>query len=115
MKLFTKMLRDGSEGQKLSEYKLRYALADACLTHFGQEEEAGGRDIYSALSHLARVPELQINMAHYDNLLFVDNGLLNPNVYYVALSKLRELNAIILSLGVNYERNEYNGAVAQYS
>lgn len=106
MTLFTQMLRDGSTDQRLSDYKLRYALADACLAHFDQEE-AGGRDIYSALSHLAMVPELQINMAHYDNLLFVDNGLLNPNVYYVAVGKLHELNALILSLGVDYEKSVY--------
>lgn len=110
MRLFTKMLRDGSTHQKLSEYQLRYALADACLAHFDQEE-AGGRDIYSALSHLAVVPELQINMAHYDNLLFVDNGLLNPNVYYMAVSKLHELKALILSLGDNNDEYKFTSAV----
>lgn len=92
---FTKMLKEGTPDQLRSARELRYKLADVCMANYETDTEQKGRSIYSALSHLALIPELEINMAHYDNLMFVDNALLQPEVAYYVRAKMRELEDLI--------------------
>ncbi len=91
---FIEMLQEGTPETLYKKRLLRYNLADVCLEHF-KLENSSGRDIYSALSHLAMIPELEIDMAYYDNLMFVDNALVSPGVFYFAQSKLIELGELL--------------------
>lgn len=91
---FSDVLNKGTDVEIRKERQLRYRLADASLEHF-KTADSSGRDIYSALSQLSTISELDINMAHYDNLMFVDGALVQPEVYYYAVSKLRELETLL--------------------
>ncbi len=98
MVTFSDRLKSGTTAEQYEQLKLRYNLATACIENFKDDTEHRGRAIYSALSHLSEVPELEINMAHYDNLLFVNGDILKPEVFYFAESKLKELQELMEEL-----------------
>lgn len=100
MKTFKQLLREGTFEETREQWQIAYRLADASLTNYA-ECNGGGRAIYAALSQLSKVPELEINMAHFDNLMFIDNALINPEVYYYALAKLKELDELMRQGDIN--------------
>ena len=53
--------------------------------------DLNNNDIYNALSHLAQIPELYINLNRYENLRVYPNSVrLNTDMYLYAKRKLQE-------------------------
>lgn len=90
-----KALATRTESEKaLSNMKLRDKLATSCLESCKTSSLNANENIYSALSHLAQVEELKVDLIKYDDLQF------NPNdtdfkAYAYAKDKLIELNQLI--------------------
>lgn len=94
MQKFETMLKENSPGYERSVKEMRYKLASACLEEFKTTHNPG-RAVYSALSHLAEIPELEINMAHYDSIMFASSGDVCRSIYYSAKAKLCELEELL--------------------
>lgn len=94
MKRFTDMLTAGSPEAKRKEMKLRYDLASACLAEF-PTSESPGHALYSAFSHLSMIPELEINIAQFDNIMFATTDVIDRSLYTQALAKLKELEDLL--------------------
>lgn len=88
------MLKDGTPEQIYEERKLRYRLASTCLEEFKTSSNPG-RAIYSAYSHLAQIPELDVNMAQIDNLMFAASGSFGEEVHATAVMLLERLEAML--------------------
>lgn len=88
------MLKEGTTEQIYEERKLRYRLASTCLEEFKTSSNPG-RAIYSAYSHLAQIPELDVNMAQLDNLMFAASGTFGEEVHARAVSLLEQLGSML--------------------
>jgi len=87
------------EQKKLSDCKLRLRLAKICL------EEAkivsgtkANSCLYSALSHLAEVPELNVNLDTYEYLQYQYDIPFDADVCILVKTKVKELEDFIVQL-----------------
>lgn len=102
---FYDRLRGTTVSDKIRNINMRAQFADICLNHC---EKLTSEVVYNALSHLALIPELNIDIVRYDRLRDPEEcNRLNVDVYAVAKEKLKE--ASTLSKQLLEEQYEIDG------
>lgn len=104
---FRDILNRTPEQKKLGEYRMRRNLADLAVRSAKEDGTSANSDLYSALSHLAAVPELEINIAMYDDLQYTPEGTpFNQDAYLLIRQKRKQLDDLIVDMemkeGVKY-------------
>lgn len=95
---FRAILNRGRRQEKLEFYKVKYNLALCCLNQAKEHPEVGNVSLYTALSHLVQVPELEINMTVYEHLQFDSSEQLNSDALCYVELKLNRLHDLLSEL-----------------
>lgn len=89
---FYDRLRSTTVSDKIRNINMRVQFADICLNHC---EKLTSEVVYNALSHLALVPELKLDIVRYDRLRDPEEcNRLNVDAYAVAKAKLVEASEL---------------------
>ena len=86
------------EGTAIAKYKfmkLKYTLAETCYQAALHNASSGNVDLYNALSHLAQVPELNVNMVIYDGLQYNSSAKLDRYAIDYVESLLKQLEDLL--------------------
>ena len=103
MNTFRNKVKEVTGAAKLEAYQTHYNMA-ICSAAAVEESERPCYMLYVALSHLAQVPELNIVLGLYDNLLFSTNQQYDKRIVDFIQTKLGELEKLIN--GIIVERVE---------
>ena len=96
---FRKLLNEGTKEKQIRDYKLRLQLCESCLAYMRKGGNKNNKGLYDALSHLAEIPELEINLAEYDDYEFTAKGLeFDPDFYVLVRNKRNDALLLIQSL-----------------
>lgn len=81
-------LKEGTVANKLSILEMRIQFAKVCLY---ETDPVRNEEVYNALSHLALISELKINLCEHESLRVPpENSRLNVDKYLLARNKLAE-------------------------
>ena len=105
---FRRLRYESPEEKRIRECTLRKRLAEMCLHQAQSNAENANECLYDALSHLACIPECEINISLYDDLHYQYNLPFDKNACILVKEKLMFLEGFIAKLiiekGVgNYE------------
>ena len=96
---FRKLLNEGTKEKQIRDYKLRLDLCESCLSYMRNGGNKTNKGLYDALSHLAEIPELQINLVEYDDYEFTDKGFdFDPDFYILVRDKRNDALLLIQNL-----------------
>lgn len=98
---FRKLLEESPLEKQIRDYRLRKRLAEVCLLDTKRDGAQASVNLYNALSHLACVPELNIDLVKYDHLQYQcydDDDTFDTEVCILVKSKIKELDIIISEL-----------------
>lgn len=88
---FHRLMSRTPKEKKISECRLRINLATACLKYASSNAEKANESVYSALSHLAEIPECEITIESYDRLRYQYDLPFDTEAFLLAKEKLKFL------------------------
>lgn len=88
------------EQKKRHKYRTSLRLAEVCLEHLKSSSNGNDSDVYDALSHLAEVPELEINISGFDRLQYGFDANFDKDAYLFAREKVKQLESLIKSMPI---------------
>ena len=104
------LYRESLPSHRIEFYKLKRNMASINLDAITDSNHRYNTYLYNALSHLAQVPELQINIMKYDGICVSTNDV-DESVLAFARNKLSELDNVIstcILMGDNYGKEPVN-------
>lgn len=93
---FDEMLKEYTGQKQLEVMQMRRNLVSACLEVLNDSEQPNNV-LFSAISHLAEIPELDINIKYYEYLtqgMFINR--IDLDVLKVVKTKLHDLDILIM-------------------
>lgn len=92
---FRRLLEKDTPWYKCKTYKLKHNLASIALKESGTSEKPN-ECLFICLSHLAEVPELQVNINMYDNFqLYPKCFEFDKETFLLCREKVKELDELI--------------------
>lgn len=76
-------------------YELRYKMASQIIEYVKLRNKDVNTNLYVAITQLAQIPELDINILNYDYLCSLESNVIDPDAYLYVQGKLSELREII--------------------
>lgn len=105
---FRRLRCESPQEKRIRECTLRKRLAEMCL-HQAQSNAANANEcLYDALSHLACIPECEINISLYDNLHYQYNLPFDKDVCILVKEKLKFLEQLIAKLIIEKGVHNYD-------
>lgn len=95
---FRRLRYESPEDKRIRECNMRKRLAELCLHEASRNASNANECLYNALSHLAEVPECEINIALYDDLIYQYNLEFNKDACILVKEKLKFLEQFIAKL-----------------
>lgn len=105
-----KMYRESLPSHRIKFYQLKRSMAAVNLDAITGTENVNNIYLYNALTHLAQIPELNINIMRYDGLC-VSSSCLDESILTFAKNKLDELDNVIstcIFMGDKYGKESIN-------
>lgn len=106
---FRRLRYASPEEKRIRECKLRKRLAELCLHEASRDASNANVCLYNALSHLAEVPECEINIALYNDLYYQYDLEFNKDAYILVKEKLNFLDSFISKLIFEKGIDSYGG------